>query len=65
MSLEKLSKEELIAVIAHMHDCIQDWDNGWGLNEKDAAALIKVGNLCAEHMIKTQGRTWTLPDIND
>lgn len=33
--LEKLSKEDLIKVIANMHDIIQEWDNGYGLTPKN------------------------------
>ena len=41
--LEKLSKEDLITVIANMHDTIQDWSNGWGFSSADVTVLNNIG----------------------
>ena len=46
VELEKLSKKDLIKVIANMHDAIQDWNNGWGLPKEEAEVLIAVGGAC-------------------
>jgi hypothetical protein len=59
--LEKLKKEDLIKVIANMHDTIQEWNNGHGLLKHDAEIIIKVGNLCTQHCIETND--WKLPII--
>lgn len=44
--LEKLTKEDLIKVIANMHDTIQDWNNGRRLPNDEAEILIKIGSAC-------------------
>jgi hypothetical protein len=51
--LEKLSKEDLIRIIANMHDTIQEWDNGYGLPKEDAETLIKIGRACTTYCVKT------------
>lgn len=43
LNVDLLSKEDLIRIIAGMHDVIQDWGNGYGLSPDDAQTLIKVG----------------------
>lgn len=58
----KLSKEELIRVIANMHDTIQEWNSGWGLPEEQADALIKIGSSCTAYCVKKGN--WDLPKIN-
>lgn len=50
--LEKLSKEDLIKVIANMHDTIQEWNNGWGLSKDDAEILIKIGTACTNDCVE-------------
>ncbi len=51
--LEKLSREDLIEVIANMHDTVQEWQYGWGYSERDGLVLEKVGRACAENMLST------------
>lgn len=51
--LEKLTKEDLIKVIANMHDTIQEWDNGYGLPEDESETLIKIGGECIDYCLKT------------
>lgn len=64
INLEALTKNDLINVIAEMHDIIQEWNNGWGLNEKDGETLIHIGNLCVADSIKRNGREKiVLPNI--
>jgi len=60
--LEKLTKEDLIKVIANMHDTIQEWDNGWGLPKEDAKTLIKIGSACTSYCVKTN---FDLPSVVD
>lgn len=50
--LEKLSKEDLVKVIANMHDTIQDWGNGWGLPKDESDTLISVGRACVRDCIE-------------
>ena len=59
--LEQLSKEDLIKVIANMHDTIREWDNGWGLNDYESKILIEVGNACTKNCVKNND--WELPKI--
>ena len=60
--LEKLTKEDLIKVVANMHDTIQDWGNGWGLANDEAETLIKIGSACTMYCGK---RNFTLPVLNN
>ena len=60
--LEKLTKEDLIKVIANMHDTIQEWNNGWGLEKNDAETLIKIGSACTSYCVKTN---FDLPSVVD
>lgn len=46
--VDLLSKEDLIRIIAQMHDIIQEWDNGYGVSSDDAQALMKVGESSRE-----------------
>ena len=49
--LENLTKEDLIKVVANMHDTIQEWGDGYGLSDADAKMLIKVGDACASYCV--------------
>lgn len=60
--LEKLSKEDLIKVIANMHDTIQEWNNGWGIAKDDAETLIKIGTACTNHC--NEFGDYSLPKID-
>ena len=51
--LENLTRDDLIKVIAEMHDTIQDWGNGWGLTSADASKLIDIGSACISHCANT------------
>jgi hypothetical protein len=57
--LSELTKEDLIKVIANMHDTIQLWDDGWGLPKEDAKTLIKIGSACTSYCVKND---WELPN---
>lgn len=57
--LDNLTKDDLIKVIANMHDAIQEWDNGWGLPKDEADTLIKVGRACCTECSKNND--FTLP----
>lgn len=59
-NLENLTKEDLIKVIATMHDTIQTWGNGWGIPEKEAETLIKIGDECVSYCVKTD---FNLPNL--
>ena len=48
IDLNKMSKNDLIAVIADMHDTVQDWDNGWGYSKEAAENLIDIGDSCVK-----------------
>ena len=59
--LNNLSKQDLIQVIANMHDVIQDWDNGYGLPKEDVKTIIKIGDACRDKCV--QEENWNLPNI--
>jgi hypothetical protein len=59
--LEKLTKEDLIKVVANMHDTIQEWNNGYGLPSEEAETLIKIGSACTSVCSETQD--WSLPQV--
>jgi hypothetical protein len=59
--LSKLTKEDLIKVVANMHDTIQEWNNGWGLPEEDAETLIKIGSACTSECVENSD--WDLPRV--
>lgn len=61
--LEKLTKTDLIIVIAHMHDKIQNWEDGYGNTTEEADMLNKVGNSATEYCVTTQN--WKLPKITE
>lgn len=50
--VESLDKEDLIKIIANMHDTIQDWGNGYGISDAESNVLIKVGQSCTAYCIK-------------
>ena len=49
VDLNKVTKEQLISVIATMHDTIQEWGNGYGLEKEDSDILIAVGSSCCSY----------------
>lgn len=57
-NLNDLSKEDLIKVIANMHDTIQEWDNGYGLSREQAKTLINIGEQCTK--LCSEGLGWEL-----
>jgi DNA-binding transcriptional regulator YiaG len=59
-NLSKLTKEDLIKVIATMHNSIQTWDSGWGIPEKEAETLMKIGDECVSYCVKTD---FNLPEL--
>lgn len=59
--LEKLSKKDLINVIANMHHIIQDWNNGKGLNDVQAQILIQIGQACTKHCV--DNNDWNIPNV--
>lgn len=59
--LEQLTKEDLIKVIANMHDTIQEWNKGWGLEADDASTLIKIGSACVTECAKNND--FNLPNV--
>lgn len=59
IDLKKISKKDLIKVIATMHDTIQDWNNGYGIEKEDAETLIKIGSACTSFCVNK--RDWILP----
>lgn len=60
--LEKLTKEDLIKVIANMHDTIQEWNNGYGLPKDESETLIKIGSECTTYCVKN-GHNFDLPKV--
>ncbi len=59
--LSKLTKEDLIKVVANMHDTIQHWNDGWGLSKEDAENLNKIGLACSNECVEKDD--WTLPKM--
>ena len=63
MKITDLSKDDLIAVIAEMHDTIQYWDVGYGLTENTSNVLLNVGVASTNYCIKNN--SWELPDVEE
>lgn len=59
--LEQLTKEDLVKVIATMHDVIQHWQHGYGLSNEESSCLNKVGKICTAECIKNDD--WNLPKV--
>lgn len=60
--LALLSKEDLIRVIAEMHETVnREWHSQYGLPNKTADTLHAIGNLCLDHCLKND--LSGLPDI--
>ena len=60
--LEKLTKEDLIKVIANISDTIQ-YDLFWkenGMLETDAEIIVKIGDACIDYCCKND---WKLPIV--
>ncbi len=55
--LEKLTKQDLINVIAHMHDVIQEWEYDYGFSEKQAKTIAKIGKVCVDSC------NWDFPEV--
>lgn len=61
-TLDKLTKDDLIKVIANMQDAV-----GWhgfrekGLNRTDEGIVEKIGTACHEHCKQT--KDWDLPKV--
>jgi hypothetical protein len=58
--IDGLSKEDLIKVIATMHDTIQEWNNGYGLEKEEGDALIEIGSACTQYC-SSKG-SWGIPN---
>lgn len=55
--LEKMSKEDLIDVIATMHDAVQNWENGCACcSQEEAIKLKEIGNECLKYILEKQSR---------
>jgi hypothetical protein len=50
--LEELTKDELIDVIALMHDTVEEWSRGFGLPIEYAEILNKIGSECLIYSLK-------------
>lgn len=59
--LEKLTKKDLINVVANMHDLIKDWNNGYPLNDVQAEILNQIGDACTKHC--TDNNDWNIPNV--
>lgn len=59
--LEKLTKDDLVKVIANMHDTIQYWNHGYGFPDEEADTLNKIGSACTSTCVENQD--WKLPDV--
>lgn len=60
-NLQLLTKEDLIKVIANMHDTIQEWGNGWGLSDDEAETLIRIGRECSGFCV--ENNDWEIKDL--
>lgn len=61
MDITALSKEELISVIANMHDSIQDWGPGYGMTVDEGTTMKTIGSAATKHCCDTN--SWKLPEI--
>lgn len=59
--LENLTKDDLISVIANIHDTIQNWDSGWGFSENEANDLNIIGQACVKHC--AHNNSFNMPNI--
>lgn len=53
-TIETMSKEYLISIIASMHDTIQHWEQDCGLLDDAAQELNKVGRICLDYHVKNK-----------
>lgn len=53
IQVEDLNREDLIKVVAKMHDTIQTWSNGWGFSDDEAETLDAAGDACVSWCVKT------------
>jgi hypothetical protein len=58
--LEKLTKEELIRVIANLSDGT-NWHDGYGFTYNDAHKLNQISALCLEYCVETNN--WEIPEV--
>lgn len=59
-TLDKLTKEDLIVVIANMQNAIDSW-SGHGFSIEDGDILVEIGTACMEHCKQTDD--WELPKV--
>lgn len=53
--LLSLTKEDLIDVIATMHDAVQNWENGCACcSQEEAIKLKEIGNECLRYILEKQ-----------
>jgi hypothetical protein len=60
--INDLSKEDLISIIANMHDTILDW-NGRGLPDHEIDFLTKIGSDASS--VTAKSNNWDLNPIID
>ena len=58
--LEKLTKEDLIKVIATMQEIIVDWNRGF-THPSEADTLTSIGVACIQECVKNND--WDLPEF--
>ena len=58
--LEKLTKEELIRVVALLKDG-SNWYDGHGYSYDDLNKLNQISELCIDYCVKTNN--WKIPEV--
>lgn len=61
MSIKNLTKDELITIIANMHDTVQEQGSDWGLSEKARKNLVPFGQEACT--IAKEETTFDIPEV--
>lgn len=59
MSIKNFTKNELISIIANMHEAVQDWENGWGFNDEEGKRIVDFGREASQ--IANDENLWDVP----
>lgn len=62
-TIDDLTREQLILIIAEMYDAVQDFDSGYGFTDEDGLIIRTVGSLATAKAYK-DGKS-TLGKISD
>lgn len=61
--LDNMTKAQLIAVIAELHDTVGEWEDGWGFTDADGKKLMTIGRACCHRNFVNGKAVIKLADI--